>query len=420
MTKASLMVGKIVRYVTRLRGGGSALPGLIVEKLDKRFLHNTLSHLPYGVVIISGTNGKTTTTKMVVELLSSQGMRVFTNATGSNFKRGVISSVIEKASLSGHLPYDIAVLELDEAHAVHFVKEIPPRYCLLLNVMRDQLDRFGEIDTTAKMLEMIAHATTQSVVANREDERIVEFAQSLEKPVVYYGLSSELRKRFPTDDDLYRSSEAPSSPPPARVMLCSIDDHRACFTIDGMCVKCELKLSGLYNIFNAAGALTLVKTIMGKQCDDRALFHTLSNITPAFGRGEQIKIGEHTLELVLVKNPGGFRLGLQSFDSSNAETMIAINDNYADGRDMSWLWDVDFSSLSKKGVSVVSGVRAYDMALRLMYDEVEFRHVQPDLAHALKLFIKTSQGNMRIFCTYTAMLKLRQELKKYTKVERVL
>jgi UDP-N-acetylmuramyl tripeptide synthase len=100
--------------------------------------------------------------------------------------------------------------------------------------------------------------------------------------------------------------------------------------------------------------------------------------------------------------------------------MIAINDNYADGRDMSWLWDVDFSSLSKKGVSVVSGVRAYDMALRLMYDEVEFRHVQPDLAHALKLFIKTSQGNMRIFCTYTAMLKLRQELKKYTKVERVL
>ena len=151
MSKTSLFIGKTIRRISRLRGGGSALPGLVVEKIDKNFLQRTLSHLPHGIVVVSGTNGKTTTTKMVVELLESQNLRVFTNSTGSNFKRGIISSVIEESSLSSKLSYDIAVLELDEAHAVHFIKDVAPNYCLLLNVMRDQLDRFGEIDTTANM-----------------------------------------------------------------------------------------------------------------------------------------------------------------------------------------------------------------------------------------------------------------------------
>ena len=139
---------------------------------------------------------------------------------------------------------------------------------------------------------------------------------------------------------------------------------------------------------------------------------------PAFGRGESLVVDGQALELVLVKNPSGFRLGLKSFDPAGCSTMIAINDNYADGRDMSWMWDVDFDSLGLGGVDVVSGVRAYDMALRLKYDDVRVGAVEPDTTEALRQFIAASAGRpKRIFCTYTAMLAVRRELSKITKVE---
>jgi UDP-N-acetylmuramyl tripeptide synthase len=420
MSKTSLFIGKTIRRISRLRGGGSALPGLVVEKIDKNFLQRTLSHLPHGIVVVSGTNGKTTTTKMVVELLESQNLRVFTNSTGSNFKRGIISSVIEESSLSSKLSYDIAVLELDEAHAVHFIKDVAPNYCLLLNVMRDQLDRFGEIDTTANMLEKIASATKKHIVVNREDERIVEFIKKIDIPTTYYGLSSELRKEFPTDDELYSNQKKSLSHIHAQVVLDSIKNHTAYFDIDEKIFKSELKINGLYNVFNAAGAIALVKVILGDKLDNRALFHKLSQITPAFGRGESLKIGNRNLEIILVKNPAGFRLGIKSFNNESVDIMIAINDNYADGRDMSWLWDVDFSDMKKNGVLMVGGTRSYDMALRLKYDEIALKHMESNLKKSLKHFIETSSGNMRIFCTYTAMLSIREELKKYTKVERVL
>ena len=175
----SVPLGKFVRRVSRLRGGGSALPGLVVEKIDPGFMRRTLSTLPHGVAVVSGTNGKTTTTKMVVELLESQGLKVFTNRTGSNFTRGVAAALLGEVDWRGRLDADVAVLELDEAHAVHFVNQVPPRYCLLLNVLRDQLDRFGEIDKTAQLLQHIASKTTGTVVLNREDPRVARIAETL-------------------------------------------------------------------------------------------------------------------------------------------------------------------------------------------------------------------------------------------------
>ena len=178
----SVPLGKFVRRVSRLRGGGSALPGLVVEKIDPGFMRRTLSTLPHGVAVVSGTNGKTTTTKMVVELLESQGLKVFTNRTGSNFTRGVAAALLGEVDWRGRLDADVAVLELDEAHAVHFVNQVPPRYCLLLNVLRDQLDRFGEIDKTAQLLQHIASKTTGTVVLNREDPRVARIADTYGNP----------------------------------------------------------------------------------------------------------------------------------------------------------------------------------------------------------------------------------------------
>lgn len=416
------LLGKAVRKIAMIRGGGSALPGLFIETIDPDFTKRTLDQLPEGVVIISGTNGKTTTTKMTVELLESQGLNVFTNRTGSNFTRGVAAALLAEVDNNGKLDADIAVLELDEAHAVHFIKTIPPRYSLLLNVMRDQLDRFGEIDATAKLLTKIAVSTTDTVVLNREDPRIVGIASSLgTQKISYFGLSSKLLTLFPNDDDMHgQPATLKHSTLPAEVVLSELNDDNAQFTIGDHDVTTTLELKGVYNVYNAAAALALARVIVGDDLNETKLIDTLAQVTPAFGRGETLTVDGQPLELVLVKNPSGFRLSLSSFKPAGYQTMIAINDNYADSRDMSWLWDVDFESLRLDGVSTVSGLRAYDMALRLQYDEVDPAYVDTDLAASLQHFITSSSGSpKRIFCTYTAMLALRRELAKITNVETI-
>ncbi|EYT52668.1 Mur ligase [Leucobacter sp. UCD-THU] len=448
----SAVIGKTVRQAARLRGGGSALPGLVVEKLDPGFMARVLGRLPYGVIAVSGTNGKTTTTKMIVEILQARGLRVFTNKTGSNFSRGVVAAAIQECSLGGRLDADVAVLELDEAHAMYFIDRVQPRFTLLLNVLRDQLDRFGEIDTTAKLLQRIADATTEGVVVNREDRLVAAIGERTRerggsggaagKPAVReFGLSSALLSTFPSDDDFHATplagaaaDDAPERPD-ADVTLVELGDHEAVFRIAGDDHRTALKLEGLYNTFNAAAALATVRMVLDagplpghpaphRTADtDAALVAALAQVRPAFGRGEQLLLDGQPLELVLVKNPAGFRLGLASFDARGVDVMIAINDQYADGRDMSWLWDVDFGSLADEGVDTVSGTRAWDMALRLEHDDVPVGQVEEDLGRALASFReRTLRGGegarpRRIYCTYTAMLELRRALAELTDVE---
>lgn len=415
------LLGKSVRHISRLRGGGSALPGLVVEKLDKDFLSNTLSQLPLGVVVISGTNGKTTTTKMVTELLKSQGLNVFTNPTGSNFKRGVISALLDAVDKKGNLNADIAILELDEAHAVHFVHEVQPTYSLLLNVMRDQLDRFGEIDKTTELLTVIAKSTKKGVVLNREDPHVVNIGKNLQGvDINYFGLEPDLRHHFPSDDEMRGEVKKSTISVGADVIVKEFSSGQATFSLGKKSVTTKLNITGIYNVLNAAAALSLVRQIVGKDIDEVKLIDALASVKPAFGRGEKMIVHGQELELVLVKNPSGFRLGLKSFSPKDIATMIAINDNYADGRDMSWLWDVEFDSLREGGVRMVSGVRAYDMALRLQYDEVKYDYVDTDLKKALDTFVNETGRPKRIFCSYTAMLTLRKELQNYADLERVL
>ncbi len=414
-------LGKLTQRLARLKGGGSAFPGLVVEKIDPDFAVDFLRRLPYGTVVVSGTNGKTTTTKIVTELLEAQGVRVFTNSTGSNFMRGVIAALLSKVTLSGKLDADIAILELDEAHAVHFVRRINPRFSLLLNVMRDQLDRFGEIDHTAGLLKEIALNTTETVVINREDSRLATIPQKnvLKAKVSWFGLAPHLVERFPQDDDLYANGTHPSASLRATVILQSLEGDQATFNIDGRSLSASLALKGIYNTFNAAAALALVHTIL-PDANIEQLVSDLSVIKSAFGRGESFEVDGQQVELLLVKNPGGFRLALESFDPTGYDTMIAINDEYADGRDMSWLFDVDFSSLRAHGVRIVSGTRAYDMALRLKYDEVPFAEAEIDLDKAMEVLLGDSEKPKRLYCSYTAMLKCRRFLGSRTVVEKVL
>lgn len=470
---ATPLVGKTIRKAARLaHSGGSAFPGKIVETIDPGFLAHTLAQLPLGVVLVSGTNGKTTTTRMVATMLEQLGLRVFTNPTGSNFTRGVVSALLGQVSLGGRLDADIAVLELDEAYAVHFVHQVHPRHCLLLNVMRDQLDRFGEIDNTARLLGNVAQATTGTVVLNREDPRIAALAALADnaQEIRYFGLDESLRSFFPSDDDMATTVSLPHADKttstidtasdsshdrsnghdmsghdasddravPADVTLTAVGDHQATFHIDGADASTPVRLEGVYNLYNAAAALTVVRAVLDDirarrydgtdaaantrlehvaRTDTATLLGALSTVTPAFGRGESIDVNGSTVELLLVKNPMGFRLSLASFPPEGHDTMICINDEYADGRDMSWLWDVDFSSLRTTGVAMVSGVRAWDMALRLAYDQVPVAATEPTLDEAVERFVTAHPGTPKhIYCTYTAMLAVRAKLGHMTDV----
>ncbi len=306
------------------------------------------------------------------------------------------------------------------------------------------------------------------MVLNREDPRIARLRDVVKDGVRtrYFGLAEGLHHYFPADDDMtttFQVQPADSAQAPeaadaqivdvahdvgsahelhADVMLTKVGDHHAQMIVDGREYESDVKLEGVYNLFNAAAALAVVRAVqadlrrpnavgyaaaqLGRadsaraftarahtfaDADTDALFAALADVTPAFGRGEVIDVNGSPVELLLVKNPMGFRLALASFPPEGADTMIAINDQYADGRDMSWLWDVDFTSLRPTGVAMVSGVRAWDMALRLEYDQVPVAKVEPDLHAAVREFVDANPGTPKhIYCTYTAMLAIRAEL----------
>lgn len=476
----TLALGHGARAASRLRGsGGSAFPGLVMEKADPHFMARALAPLPYGVVLVSGTNGKTTTTRMVVELLRGQGLKVFTNPTGSNFTRGVVAALLGAMPLNGRLDADVAVLELDEAHATHFVRTVKPRAALLLNVMRDQLDRFGEIDYTASLLHKVARATTGTVVLNADDPRLAapSFRADLHADVRGFAVSPQLRSVFLSDDELHDSldgctlgqpkkdteakadtkaestteapldsvkepgqgepdaADSPANPAAEKLaqpleIVATLEEmmgRHAVIDLAGHRHEVDFAIPGAHNILNATAAMGLVKELLGERTDEQALAASAAKVTAAFGRGELLSIDGQEVELGLVKNPAGFRMSLLSAAAVRSQQppliMIAINDQYADGRDMSWLWDVDFTPLKQAGVSIVTGVRATDMALRLSYDDVAVDTIEANLSQALAQLVKLSREQhrpIRILSTYTAMLELRSLLASYTDVEEVL
>lgn len=418
----AILAGKSLQHAARVRGsGGSAAPGRLVEKLYPEFLSQAVGNLLDGVVVVTGTNGKTTTTKIITELLEARGKKVLTNKTGSNFTRGIVSTILTESDWSRTAKYDIAVLELDEAHGRLFVQQVKPDYVVALNVLRDQLDRFGEIDNTAQLIGDIMKTAKKACIVNGNEPKLVEIAKSLKCEVDFYAVSEELRPIFPTDVEfLSIDKELKTSENLHRsVELESIDNQTGSYLVGSKLYKTKLAIRGNYNFQNVAGVIALVSKIM-PDVEVETWAKNLETIQPAFGRGETVKIDGKELELILVKNPSGFQHALGSYEH-DSPSMIVINDNFPDGRDISWLWDVDFTSFHAGGVAVVSGTRAYDMALRLEYDEIKYGEVCEDKAKAIRLLLKApSKKPRKIYCNYTSMLEIRKILSKMTKIERVL
>jgi len=420
MRLIALWLGKIVYFSLKMIGRrGAALPGLLVKKFFPKFMSTSLSLLPEGVIIITGTNGKTTSTKMLTHILKSE-KRVLTNPTGSNFVRGIVASIVQNSNWSGKLPYDIAVFELDEAYAAQFVKEFKPRATIVLNVMRDQMDRFGEIDHTARLIQKVVNNTTEFVVLNRDDPRVLAMAEHTPAKVYYFGVVPELRNLYRNDDELHAAVLATTNVNAKAELKQLKNDGNIIIKLDNRELTLPLKASSTYNAQNAV-AVCAAALALDISVDNIAT--NIAQVKPAFGRGESIKVGGKKVILQLVKNPGGFRHALLSGSRiEHNTTVIAINDDYADGRDVSWLWDVSFDSGEGFFNPIVAcGSRAADMALRLKYDNVLVNDIQPNLSACLESTIDNTKegGTILIYTTYTAMLDIRKQLTKLTEVERI-
>jgi len=414
---AHIILAKILRKGLRLSGGhGSALPGRIIEQLDPHFLARTLAPLPEGVVVVTGTNGKTTTTHMLVHLLRAQGKRVLTNPSGSNLTRGLISTIVEHSSTSGNLPFDIAVFEVDEAYAPLLARKVPLRLLLALNVMRDQLDRYGELDATATYIAKAAELA-KTVVVNGNDVLLTAKTNAHQGRLLF-GLASHLLAQLSSEDNLYAKAQRSAKPQKldAEIVDFSTTETHAMYTLNsgGEQVSGSLPVLGLHNALNACAAIFTTKILIPpanlKECASE-----LRNFQPAFGRGETLRIEGKDLTVALIKNPSGFTQNLSTFVRPGVgAVLIVINDEYADGRDVSWLWDVQIDKLKNfKGKIFVGGCRRFDMALRLKYAAVPFEVVDTDESdEMMRVILASSQWkeHLLIIPTYTAMLAIRKWL----------
>lgn len=409
-----LWLGKLLQRASRLAGNsGAALPGYVIERFYPQFLEKGLSRLPEGVVVVSGTNGKTTTTKVVSDVLASMGDRVLTNSTGSNMTRGLISTLVSKSRFSGRLPFDVAVLEVDEAYGALLAKRLPIRGAVILNVMRDQLDRFGEIDKTARLLGELSQAARDFVVLNAADNRVRELPAAAER--LSFAPGRSVSKRFINDDDWHGAADGKTVR--ADYILSATQDNKLTISAAGRNFDIASKFHGAHNHLNLTAAVAVLNQIK-PETDLSLIVKAAARVRPAFGRGEKIRLEKASIDLLLVKNPS-------SFVSTMAEANIAgydhvavvINDAYADSRDVSWLWDVDFKPLAQAKDIITGGRRGYDMAVRLKYEQME---VARTILGEAALLDAVQEGKWAIFCTYTAMLNLRRELVRRGHVEQVI
>lgn len=409
----AIIVGKLMIAVLQLFGrSGSALPGLVLEKLYPKLITKQLDNLPFGVVVVTGTNGKTTTTRSLVYLLRQSGLRVVTNPTGSNFTRGVYATIAKYSRWTGGLPYDVAVLELDEAFSRKFADMRPPEFVLALNVMRDQLDRYGEIDTTAEMIKDTVAKATKSVVLNADDSRVAALAEHASSLVHFFAVAHDLKKDIPSEDELH-SRAAPKKVKKRKntsVTLVEYKNSHAVFGIEGKRFPVQLAVPGIHNAVNITAALAMAQQV-NPQMKPQFMIPTLKDITSAFGRGETITVDGKELTLSLVKNPSGFRQAMHSFAHEPFDAaLFVINDEYADGRDVSWLWDVDFKDIPKRQKLFTSGLRAFDMALRLEYDDHEVLSADQNIRTSVGELLTETSERAIVYCTYTAMLAIRKDL----------
>lgn len=378
----AVLLGRAARFAARVRkpGGGSAVPGLVVNRLAPGFLPAVLNGFPEGLVVVTGSAGKSTTTKMLVAVLRAHGVRVFTNPSTANIAQGLTSALLERADLRGRIDADIAVLEMDEGHGARLAPRLRPRVVLLTNVVVDQIDRFFDPAMVARMLAVIAARATGRVVLNADDRHVADIASGLSDDMVrWYGVSDSVRAGF--SGGLGSASDAKGGAR-ATTVVESTQGDAAEIRSDGDALTVRLPARGVHYAVDAAAAISTARAVLAERFDPAATANALSSIAPVFGRGEVVTVRGQQVEFVLVQNPASYRLNIAEIPDGTEQIMLAIG---SDVRDPSYLWPVDTSVLRR--VRVVSGSQAHEAALHLRYDGVAIDAVDEDLGRALDGFL---------------------------------
>jgi len=445
---AARTAGRLARLAGR--GGGTSLPGKLLTRLEPDAISRLAARLPQGSVAISATNGKTTTAAMAASILDRAGTRLVHNRAGANMSSGIASTLAAAAGRGGRIDGELGLFEIDEFWLDRVVPALAPRSLLLANLFRDQLDRYGELETIADRWAAMVRSLgpTVALALGADDPLIADLGRN-RTGVVYFGVEdrslalgdmqhaadSKHCRRCGTAYvydvvylghlGVYRCPGCGASRPEPTVSARNVRLHRTDAASFELCtpagaVEVSLPLPGLYNVYNALAAAALCQTL---GIAPEAIADGLAAVSAAFGRAERIVIGERTLSLLLIKNPAGANEVLRTLrlEDGELDLLAVLNDRVADGRDISWVWDADFELLAGRVRRVTcAGTRAAELALRLKYAGVapERLHVVPALPAAIDDAL-TSARSGRVFAlpTYTALLELRAELARRGHVE---
>ena len=445
-TALAVSIGKLARQVlTRFGRGATALPGLVALAVDPGVLRSLTASLEHGAVCVSGTNGKTTMSRMLSDIVRAAGWSPVHNRSGSNLDRGLVAALLADSTWTGAPRGNVGILEVDEATLPRVLGRLAPRVVVITNLFRDQLDRYFEIDALAKRIAAAVAElpATTTLVLNADDPIVAQLADGHRGPVTYFGVDDP-KAGGTIAQSISDATRCPRCRAPLqyrRVVLAHIGDWScsACgfrrperdiaasavelsaaattIRIAGASEALDavtVPLPGLYNAYNALAALAAARVFgIGLPTATRAL----ASFRPAFGRLEIVEADGRTLRLLLVKNPAGFNAAIGALleTGRRPRLLAALNDRDADSRDVSWIWDADFESLAPHVEhAVVTGLRSRDLAVRFKYAGVDASRVEvvDGWKDALLRAISGAApgDEVVVVATYTAMLALREAL----------
>lgn len=430
------MTAKILSAMIMLlnRSSGTSFVGLIMLKICPNFLSYCSKYVKKDIIAVTGTNGKTTTAGLIATILEENGQKVVHNEKGANMLTGIANALA--LEISPFKKFDYYVLEADEAYLTKLYDYLPSNYLLVTNLFRDQLDRYGELDTTAKKIqEAIDKNPKLKLLLNGDDPMVVNLGEEREK--IYFGFDKvevvtnaivsnapaetvncphckealKYAERFFAQQGHYYCDcgyRRPQCEYSGDVKI--FDDYSIIkvYTLKGD-FEFKFNLIGLYNAYNALAAIALGMELGYEQNQIQAALNSYESI---FGRAEKLILQGHQVLVQLIKNPTGASEVLKTVDLTS-NILIIINDNYADGRDVSWLWDADFEFLQEaKNTITVSGFRAKDMAVRLKYAGIGDSKINiiEDIEGAIEYLLNSLDINEKITIlpTYTALLKMQR------------
>ena len=416
-------------------GAASVLPGTISKRLHPQILSLLSQQIKSGIIVVAGTNGKTTTSLLLRSILEKDGWKVVHNEAGANLVNGLITTLLEHTSLTGKLTADYGILEIDENVIPLVLPQLKPKYILALNLFRDQLDRYGEVDTIIyrwqKVIAELDRDTT--LVVNGDDPALAHLGQQLEqgakpKQVKYFGLTEPALYL----DEIPHAVDSIYCPSCGTALIYQgvylshqgdFDCPKCSFTKSELSIDSKAwpqVLIGVYNKYNTLAAITTTESIGVKK---EVILDTISTFQAAFGRSEELVYQGKKVRILLTKNPVGMNETIRAVNQvkkagGGSVTLMILNDRTPDGTDVSWIWDVDTEKfVNSGGTIVVSGDRVFDMALRLEYSKTDPHGgckliVKEDLKDAIDTALSLTQPHetLHIVPTYSAMLEVREIL----------